>query len=114
MLHNGKMVNDLKVITDRLEGFSSDTIAFDCASAFTDANCRIWTLELQSYCKTEDRALTAEEHFKELSTIVDRLKGWGDDRYEVIYAENKGYGEWLIKCTYFEEGSNEEKDSKEA
>ena len=118
MLHGNNFLNDLRFITDRLSGFTGETIGFEVDKAEADNDCNGWTLSIQSYCKTEDRPLTKEEHASELMLICERLKGWTCDvsHFEVIEAVNHEYGDWDIKIRYFETEvkDSEAEDSKEA
>lgn len=98
------MVNKVKEIVNRLDGYSDSGLAF----AVTEIRMAdgMYYLEVTPYNK-DGAEVTEEQCAEELTEIVYRLSGYKETKYVVINAILLANGDWklTVKC-------NEKKNSE--
>lgn len=99
------MVNKVKEIVNRLDGYSDSGLAF--AVTEIDNNDEMYYLKVTPYSK-DGAEVTEEQHTEELAEMTHRLSGYRETKYVIIHAELLACGDWnlTVKCY-------EKKDSKE-
>lgn len=109
------MVNKVKEIVNRLDGYSDSGLAF----AVTEVNVAevnasevkkadgMYYLTVTPYNK-DGSEVTEEQHTEELAEMVYRLSGYKGTKYVVINAILLAFGDWNLTVTCYEK-----KDSKE-
>lgn len=99
------MVNKVKEIVNRLDGYSDSGLAF----AVTEVKMAddMYYLEVTPYNK-DGEEVTEEQHTEELAEMTHRLSGYRETKYIIIHAVLLACGDWnlTVKCY-------EKKDSKE-
>lgn len=99
------MVNKVKEIVNRLDGYSDSGLAFAVTEVkMTDG---MYYLEVTPYNK-DGEEVTEEQHTEELAEMTHRLSGYRETKYIIIHAVLLACGDWnlTVKCY-------EKKDSKE-
>lgn len=99
------MVNKLKEIVNRLDGYSDSGFVF----AVTEVKKvdGMYYLTVTPYNK-DGSEVTEEQHTEELAEIVHRLYGYKETKYVVINAVLLACGDWNLTVTCYEKKNSEE------
>lgn len=99
------MVNKVKEIVNRLDGYSDSGFAF----AITEVKKvdGMYYLTVTPYNK-DGSEVTEEQHTEELAEMVYRLSGYKETKYVVINAILLACGDWNLTVTCYEKKNSEE------
>lgn len=99
------MVNKVKEIVERLDGYSDSGLAFAVTEVKTADG--MYYLEVTPYNK-DGTEVTEEQHTKELVEMARRLSGYGDTIYVIINAILLACGDWRLTVRCYEKKDSEE------
>ena len=99
------MVNKVKEIVNRLDGYSDSGLAF--AVTEIDKNNEMFYLTVTPYNK-DGSEVTEEQHTEELAEMVNRLSGYKETKYVVINSVLLACGDWNLTVTCYEKKNSEE------
>ena len=99
------MVNKVKEIVNRLDGYSDSGLAF--AVIEIDKHNGMYYLKVTPYNK-EGSEVTEEQHMEELAEMTYRLAGYRETKYVIIHAELLACGDWSLKVKCYEKKNSEE------
>lgn len=99
------MVNKVKEIVNRLDGYSDSGLAF--AVTEIDKNDEMYYLKVTPYNKDGDE-VTEEQHTEELAEMTHRLSGYRETKYVIIHAVLLACGDWNLTVKCYEKKDSEE------
>lgn len=100
------MVNKIKEIVNRLDGYSDSGLAF--AVTEIDKNDEVFYLTVTPYNK-DGSEVTEEQHTEELAEMVHRLLyGYKETKYVIINSVLLDCGDWHLKVACYEKKNSEE------
>lgn len=102
------MINRVKEIVNRLDGYSDSELAFAVTEIKTADEGGMYQLTVTPYNK-DDTEVTEEQHTEELAEMTHRLLGYKVRKYMIIHAILQANGDWYLTVRYYEKKDSEEK-----
>ena len=99
------MVNKVKEIVNRLDGYSDSGLAFAVKEIVI--NNEGYYLKVTPYSK-DGEEVTEEQHMEELAEMTYRLAGYKETKYVITHAELLACGDWDLKVKCYEKKNSEE------
>lgn len=99
------MVNKVKEIVNRLDGYSDSGLAF--AVTEIKKGDSLYYLTVTPYSK-DDVEVTEEQHTEELAEMTHRLSGYKETKYVIIHAVLLACGDWDLTVKCYEKKNSEE------